>query len=66
MFSTSFVFSEINLNYGTSNFVKIGEGLGVFTCELSSGGRFGRDHDLIDDVNKDGILDIIVGACSYR
>jgi len=64
VFSSSFVFSQINLNYGPSNFVTIGEGLGGFNGELSFGGRFGRDHDVIGDVNKDGVLDIIVGARS--
>ncbi len=57
-------FPQINTLFGPDNYITIGEGLGGFTGELSSGGRFGRDHDLIGDVNKDGVLDIIVGARS--
>jgi hypothetical protein len=57
-------FPQINSNFGPDYFITIGEGLGGFTGELSAGGRFGRDHDLIGDVNKDGVLDIIVGARS--
>ena len=57
-------FPQISSNFGPDNFITIGEGLGGFTGELSSGGRFGRDHDLIGDVNKDGVLDVIVGARS--
>ena len=64
LFFGSLSFAQINSNFGPDNFVVIGENLGGFTGTLSSGGRFGRDHDLIGDVNKDGVIDVIIGARS--
>ena len=51
-------------HYGPDGFVRIEEGLGGFFADLDPGDRFSRDHDVIGDVDNDGVLDIIIGARS--
>jgi hypothetical protein len=59
-----FLISQSIQFYGADNYVQIGDGLGGFDGFLESGDRFGRDHDVIGDVNGDGIFDIVIGARS--
>jgi hypothetical protein len=66
----SITFCCLNINaqattqWGPDGFVKIEQGSGGFTAILDPGDRFSRDHDVIGDVNTDGVLDLVVGARS--
>ena len=61
---TTNVVAQTNLNFQPDDFVTISENSGGFTGLLDSGDRFSRDHDVIGDVDNDGILDLIIGARS--
>jgi hypothetical protein len=50
--------------FGPANFTRIASGENGLIASLDSGDRFGRDHDVIGDVNGDGVIDLIVGARS--
>lgn len=56
--------SQTLTQFGPDGFVRIEEGSGGFIADLDAGDRFSRDHDVIGDVNGDGVLDIIIGARS--
>ncbi|WP_199269871.1 integrin alpha [Algibacter sp. L1A34] len=50
--------------YQAESFVKIENGLGGLDADLDAGDRFGRDHDVIGDVDGDGVIDYVIGARS--
>ncbi|MFK7831441.1 MAG: immunoglobulin-like domain-containing protein [Congregibacter sp.] len=50
--------------FGPDCFVEIESGTRGFTATLESGDRFGRDHDIVGDVNGDGVTDLVIGARS--
>ena len=52
------------LSYEAEGFIKIENGLGGLVADLEEGDRFGRDHDVIGDVNGDGVIDYVIGARS--
>lgn len=56
--------AQSELQWGPDGFVTIEEGSGGFNANLDPADRFSRDHDVIGDVDGDGILDLIVGARS--
>ena len=56
------VIAQTTTQWGPDGFVKIEEGLGGFFANLDPGDRFSRDHDVIGDLNGDGVLDLVVGA----
>lgn len=56
--------AQITTHWGADNYIKIEESSGGFFAELDAADRFGRDHDVIGDVNGDGILDLVIGARS--
>lgn len=58
------VIAQTTTQWGPDGFVKIEEGLGGFFANLDPGDRFSRDHDVIGDLNGDGVLDLVVGARS--
>ena len=61
---TPIVAQTMGNSYGPESLVQISENSGGFTGALDGGDRFSRDHDVIGDVNKDGVLDLIIGARS--
>lgn len=56
--------TEELLSYQAEGFVTIENGSGGLVADLGSGDRFARDHDVIGDVNGDGIIDLVIGARS--
>ncbi|GAA4110705.1 hypothetical protein GCM10022393_07930 [Aquimarina addita] len=56
--------AQTNSQFGPDGFVKIAEGIGGFTGIIDGGDRFGRDHDIVGDVNNDGVADMVIGARS--
>jgi len=56
--------SEAQVILRPDGYVRIEEGSGGFFADLDAGDRFSRDHDVIGDVNDDGILDVVIGARS--
>ncbi|MDP5081481.1 MAG: FG-GAP-like repeat-containing protein, partial [Winogradskyella sp.] len=56
--------AQRTMQWGADSYIKIEEGSGGFLAALDAGDRFGRDHDVIGDVNGDGILDLVIGARS--
>lgn len=61
---SNFSHAQVSTQFGPDGYVRIEEGSGGFVADLDAGDRFSRDHDVIGDVNGDGILDIIIGARS--
>lgn len=55
---------ELVLHYQAEGFIKIENGLGGLIADLDAGDRFARDHDVIGDVNGDGVIDYVIGARS--
>lgn len=64
LFSSSFFYSQTTTQWGPDGFVRIENGSGGFFATLDPGDRFSREHDVIGDVDGDGILDLAVGARS--
>lgn len=64
LFSASFFYSQNTTQWGPDGFVKIENNSGGFVAPLQSGDRFSREHDVIGDVDGDGVLDLAVGARS--
>lgn len=64
LLSASVVNAQTTTQFGPDGYVRIEEGSGGFIADLDAGDRFSRDHDVIGDVNGDGILDLIIGARS--
>ena len=56
--------AQITTHWGADSYIKIEEGAGGFFAPLEAGDRFGRDHDVVGDVNGDGIVDLVIGARS--
>ena len=57
-------YSQTTTQFGPDGYVKIENGFGGFVASLDPGDRFSRDHDVIGDVDNDGVLDLVVGARS--
>jgi len=58
------LYSQTTTQYGPDGFVKIENGSGGFIAALDPGDRFSREHDVIGDIDGDGVLDLAVGARS--
>ena len=61
---TTYVTAQTNSIYQSDGFVTISESSGGFTGQLDGGDRFSRDHDVIGDIDNDGVLDLVIGARS--
>ena len=64
LFLANSLFSQTTTQWGPDGFVKIENGSGGFVASLNPADRFSREHDVIGDLNGDGVLDIAVGARS--
>ncbi|WP_299257578.1 T9SS type A sorting domain-containing protein [uncultured Aquimarina sp.] len=62
--NNSILLSQNTNLYGPESFISISEGEGGFNAVLEGGDRFSRDHDVVGDINNDGVLDLVVGARS--
>ncbi len=58
------IIDENEMSYQAEGFITIENGFGGLVADLDSGDRFARDHDAIGDVNKDGVIDYVIGARS--
>jgi len=58
------VINDDAMFYQAESFVTIENGLGGLDADLEFGDRFGRDHDVIGDVDGDGVIDYVIGARS--
>ncbi len=56
--------TQIFTQFSPDDFVQIEEGSGGFFADIDNGDRFSRDHDVVGDINGDGIKDLVVGARS--
>jgi len=64
LFTHLILFAQTNPLYGPDDFIRIEEGSGGFDGTIDGGDRFSRDHDVVGDINNDGVLDLVVGARS--
>ncbi|WP_299313892.1 T9SS type A sorting domain-containing protein [uncultured Aquimarina sp.] len=62
--NNSILLSQNTNLYAPESFISISEGEGGFNAVLEGGDRFSRDHDVVGDINNDGVLDLVVGARS--
>ena len=56
--------AQTTTQWGPEGFVKIENGTSGFFAALDPGDRFSREHDVVGDIDGDGILDLAVGARS--
>ncbi len=61
---TTLTDSSLIALFEPSGLIRIEEGSAGLDVGLSSGDRFGRDHDTAGDINGDGVIDRVVGARS--
>jgi len=64
-FSTATINAQnIITQYSPDGYTTISEGVGGFNADVDGGDRFSRDHNVIGDLDGDGVLDMVIGARS--
>lgn len=56
--------AQTNTQWAPDGYVKIENGSSGLVADLEPGDRFSRDHDRAGDINRDGIIDLVIGARS--